>query len=75
VILGLYALYAGMNEHWINTPLGIAMGGIIIIINWATIWDSYEFFIFDSRERMQRKRLLNKIINSEIRVISLEDNR
>jgi hypothetical protein len=71
VILGLYALYAGMNENWMNTPVGIAMGGIIIIMNWATIWDSYEFFIFDSRERRHRKKLLNKIIGAEIRVIPL----
>jgi hypothetical protein len=38
-------------------------------MNWATIWDTYEFFIFDGREKSQRKKLLNKIINAEIHVI------
>ena len=71
VILGIYALYAGMNEHWMNTPVGIALGGIIIIMNWATIWDSYEFFIFDSRERRHRKKLLTAIVDAEIKVIPL----
>jgi hypothetical protein len=69
VILGIYALYAGMNENWMNTPVGIAMGGIIVIMNWATIWDTYEFFIFDSRERRHRKKLLKAIVDAEIKVI------
>jgi hypothetical protein len=38
-------------------------------MNWATVWDTYEFFIFDGREKSQRKKLLNKIIDAEITVI------
>ena len=33
------------------------------------VWDTYEYFIFDGREKSQRKKLLNKIINAEINVI------
>jgi hypothetical protein len=67
----LYVGYSYLNEEWMTSVAGTAIGGIIIILNWATIWDTYEFFIFDSRERLQRKKLLNKIINAEIRVIPL----
>ncbi len=48
---------------------GQFVGGIIIIMNWATIWDTYEYFIFDTREKRHRKKLLNKIIVSDIRII------
>jgi hypothetical protein len=67
----LYIGYAYLNENWMSTIAGTLIGGFVIIINWATIWDTYEFFIFDSREKYQRKKLLNKIIDGEIQVITL----
>jgi hypothetical protein len=66
----LYVGYAYQHEEWMTSNAGILVGGIIVIMNWATIWDTYEFFIFDGRERSQRKKLLNKIINAEINVIT-----
>jgi hypothetical protein len=71
----LYIGYAYLNENWMSTIAGTLIGGLVIIINWATIWDTYEFFIFDGREKSQRKRLLNKIIDGEIRVIPLMQDR
>jgi hypothetical protein len=65
----LYIGYVYQHENWQNTIAGMFIGAFIIIINWATVWDTYEFFIFDSREKMQRKKLLNKIIDAEIKVI------
>jgi len=65
----LYIGYAYLNENWMSTIAGTLIGGLVIIINWATIWDTYEFFIFDGREKSQRKKLLNKIIDAEINVI------
>jgi hypothetical protein len=67
----LYIGYAYLNENWMSTLAGTLIGGFVIIINWATIWDTYEFFIFDGREKSQRKRLLNKIIEGEIQVVPL----
>jgi len=72
LILLIYAGYAYEHEDWMASIAGTLIGGIIIILNWATIWDTYEYFIFDSREKMQRKKLLNKIIDAEIKVIPLE---
>jgi len=65
----LYVGYAYQHEEWMTSNAGILVGGIIVIMNWATIWDTYEYFIFDGREKSQRKKLLNKIIDSEINVI------
>jgi len=76
ILIGLlYIGYAYLNENWISTLGGTLVGGLVIIINWATIWDTYEFFIFDGREKSQRKKLLNKIIDGEIRVIPLEEEK
>jgi hypothetical protein len=70
LIIGLlYIGYAYQHEEWMTTNIGIVVGGIVVIMNWATIWDTYEFFIFDGREKSQRKKLLNKIIDAEINVI------
>jgi hypothetical protein len=66
----LYVGYAYQHEAWMTSNAGILVGGIVVIMNWATIWDTYEFFIFDGREKSQRKKLLNKIINAEINVIT-----
>jgi hypothetical protein len=64
----LYAAYAYQHENWMTSVTGTLIGAVVIIMNWATIWDTYEFFIFDSREKNQRKKLLNKIIHAEIRI-------
>ena len=71
----LYIGYAYQHENWQTSLAGTFIGGFIIIINWATIWDTYEFFIFDSREKYQRKKLLNKIIDGEIQVVPLMQDR
>jgi len=67
----LYLGYAYIYEDWMTSITGQFIGGVIIIMNWATIWDTYEFFIFDGREKSHRKKLLNKIINADIRIIPL----
>jgi len=66
----LYLVTLYENEAWITSFAGIVIGGVIVILNWATIWDTYEFFIFDGRERRHRKQLLKKIIGADIRIIS-----
>ena len=65
----IYIGYSYQHPNWETTIAGIFIGGLIIIMNWATVWDTYEFFIFDGREKSQRKKLLNRIIDSEINVV------
>ena len=70
----LYIGYAYQHENWQTSLAGIFIGGFVVIINWATIWDTYEFFIFDGREKSQRKKLLTKIIDGEIQVLHLKQD-
>jgi hypothetical protein len=65
----VYSLILSRNEDLMTTVPGILIGAVIVILNWATIWDTYEFFIFGTRERWHRRKLLRKIMGSEIRVI------
>ncbi len=71
----LYVGYVYQHAEWMSTIAGTLIGGLIIIINWATIWDTYEFFIFDGREKSQRRKLLTKITDGEIQVIPLVQDR
>jgi hypothetical protein len=65
----LYIGYSSLHENWMSSLAGVVIGAVIIIINWATIWDTYEFFIFDGRQKYHRKNLLKKIIEAEIKVV------
>jgi hypothetical protein len=76
ILIALFYIgYVYQHPNWETTIAGIFIGGLVIIMNWATIWDTYEFFIFDGREKSQRKKLLTKIINGEIKVIPLAQDR
>ena len=63
LIAGLYGLYAYLHEGWIDTIGGILLGALVVIMNWATIWDTYEFLFLTGVKRASGKKLLNKIIN------------
>ena len=67
----MYIVFLYENEAWMTSIAGTFVTAVIIIMNWATVWDTYEFFIFDGRERKNRKKLLEKIIHGEIRVVPL----
>ncbi|HUU75560.1 MAG TPA: hypothetical protein VMW63_05670 [Methanoregulaceae archaeon] len=46
----------------------ILLGGLITILNWVTIWDTYEHFVYDHRNLLRKKRLFEKIIQMPIEV-------
>jgi hypothetical protein len=70
ILIGLlYIDILSRNESLMTTLWGIVAGTIIVILNWATIWDTYEFFIYDGRQRRHRMKLLEKIAGAGIRVV------
>jgi hypothetical protein len=64
----IFLLIYAQHPDLTSTILGVLLGGLIIILNWTTVWDTYEFFIYDGRFNYRRRKLLRKIIASEIRV-------
>jgi hypothetical protein len=70
----IFLLFYNQHPDLTSTIGGVLIGGLIIILNWTTVWDTYEFFIYDGRFNYRRRKLLRKIIASEIRVFSGKEN-
>lgn len=68
LIAFLYLVTLYENEAFMMTFAGLLTGAVIVILNWTTIWGTYEFFIYEGLEKKHRKKLLQKILGSEIRV-------
>jgi hypothetical protein len=52
----------------LGTVPGLLVGGLITILNWVTIWDTYEHFVYDYRYLVRKKRIFEKIIRMPIEV-------
>jgi hypothetical protein len=42
--------------------------GLVTILNWVTIWDTYEYFMYDYRNLWRKKRIYQKITRIPISV-------
>ncbi|WP_209675271.1 hypothetical protein [Methanolinea mesophila] len=70
VIFGIiYASILYLNPELAYNLAWLLLGGLIIILNWTTIWDTYEFFVYDGRLMHRRKKVMQKVLGSEIRVV------
>jgi len=46
----------------------VLIAGFITILNWVTIWDTYEHFVFDYRDLWRKKRIYEKVIRIPISI-------
>jgi hypothetical protein len=46
----------------------VLIAGFITILNWVTIWDTYEHFVFDYRDLLRKRRLYEKLSRIPISV-------
>ena len=44
------------------------LGGLITILNWVTVWHTYEYFVYDYRSEMRNRRIYRKLAGIDIRV-------
>jgi hypothetical protein len=51
-----------------DSPVILLLGGLITIMNWATIWDTYEHFVYDYRSLARKRRMYRKISGIPISV-------
>ena len=42
--------------------------GVFLVINWVTIWDSYEYFLYDYRKLWRKYRVYRKLIRTSVTV-------
>lgn len=46
----------------------ILLGGLVTILNWVTIWDTYEYFVYDYRKLARKRRIYRKLSGMDIRI-------
>ncbi|HNY88721.1 MAG TPA: hypothetical protein PKL35_02965, partial [Methanoregulaceae archaeon] len=67
-LLLAFIAYVGVSE----IPPQSLKAGIILafltIMNWATIWDTYEHFLYDYRNLARKRRIFRKITTIPIAV-------
>jgi hypothetical protein len=67
IIAGFNAIFAVIaytiyyEEYIAGTLPFLLILGLITILNWVTIWDTYEFFMYDYRNLWRKKRIYEKI--------------
>jgi hypothetical protein len=67
-ILLLFAAYVTVNEIPLDSVIVVLIVGLIVILNWATIWDTYELFVFDYRNLVRKRKIFRKITKIPVTV-------
>ncbi len=62
-------LFVSVFASYLESLVVILLGGLVTILNWVTIWDTYEYFVYDYRHLVHRRRIYRKIPTLEIRVL------
>lgn len=60
-LLLLFAYYVTINEIPLESVKVVLILGFLTILNWATIWDTYEHFVYEYRSLARKRRIFRKI--------------
>jgi hypothetical protein len=60
-LLLLFVVYITVNEIPVESVKIVIILGFLTIMNWATIWDTYEHFVYDYRNLARKRRIFRKI--------------
>ena len=61
-LLLLFVFYVTKNEIPVESVKVIIILGFLTILNWVTIWHTYEHFLYDYRNLARKRRIFRKII-------------
>ena len=61
-------LFVMVFAGYLEEPLVTLLTGLVTILNWVTIWDTYEYFVYDYRREMRKRRIYQKLARIEVRV-------
>jgi hypothetical protein len=50
----------------------VLVGGLITILNWVTIWHTFEFFVYDWRNLLRKRKIYEKGATIPVRIIEEE---
>lgn len=68
VLMLLFVIYVTMKEIPLESVKIVLIFALLTIMNWATIWDTYEHFFYDYRNLARRRRIFRKIMTIPIEV-------
>jgi hypothetical protein len=68
VFLLLFVFYVLKNEIPVEAPAIVLILGFITILNWVTIWHTYEHFAFTYRNLARKRRIFRKILKIPISI-------
>lgn len=60
-ILWFYSVYSSSFFYLLLT-------GLVIVINWVMVWDTYEYFVYDWRLAWRKRRIYMKISQADVTV-------
>lgn len=58
-----------------ENPVVLLVGGLITILNWVTVWHTYEYFMYEYRQLRRKERIYRKIAGIEIRARTRDTER
>jgi hypothetical protein len=61
-------LYVLLLSPYFDNPVVLLLGGLVTILNWVTVWDTYEYFAYDYRQLRRKKIIYRKIADMDIRI-------
>ena len=65
-LLLLFLFYITKNEIPVESVNVVIILGFLTILNWVTIWHTYEHFLYDYRNLARKRRIFRKIIKIPI---------
>lgn len=69
VIVILFVFFLPLD---FENPVVLLLGGLITILNWVTVWHTYEYFMYEYRSLRRKRRIYRKIAGMEIRARPLD---
>lgn len=67
-LLLLFVVYLTIHEIPLESVKVVIILGFLTILNWATIWDTYEHFVYDYRNLARKRRIYRKITTIPVTV-------
>ena len=64
----LFVFYVTKNEIPIDSINVVIILGFLTILNWVTIWDTYEHFVYDYRNIARQRRIFLKVTKIPVEV-------
>jgi hypothetical protein len=67
-LLLLFVYYITVHAIPVESPNVVLVLGILTIMNWATIWDTYEHFFYEYRNLARKRRIYRKITRIPVEI-------